>query len=163
MLRGTPPDVTHFYTGDGGRMPVVIRNKGPCVCTKCGIKRLRDCCLRADGRIVVDDPSPLPTTITEHVLPECYAASLRDCSRSLSREHYVSEGVLRLLPNSHRMTVVGPVGTRGDRPRKISAGQAYERILCERHNSKLSPIDDTGIWFFGGNKEALQRPESRTS
>jgi hypothetical protein len=76
---------------------------------------------------------------------QCYARGLEDCSRDLSREHYISKGVLESVGN-----VIEASGfdwqkgaTMSLSPEAIAA-----RILCKRHNEALSPLDAEAKRFF---------------
>lgn len=71
----------------------------------------------------------------------CYAASLADCRGQLSREHYFSEGALRIFT---ALPVVS--GLAWQRPgviAPIGIGSLASRVLCEKHNADLSRLDET--------------------
>ena len=66
---------------------------------------LRSCCLTVDGalRPVAAVTSPLASK--RGIRNDGYAAALADCSADISREHYISHALLRLLSIEGRVTV----------------------------------------------------------
>lgn len=76
----------------------------------------------------------------------CYADRLGDCRGGLSREHYVTEAVLELLGDTHRLSNTAWM-TDGDRARDSSAADLCARVLCEGHNSDLASLDRVGVEF----------------
>lgn len=77
--------------------------------------------------------------------PGCYAAVLGDCDgRPLSREHYISEKLLKRFPKT--FTIEGLSWTDG--PRNVSPNALTGKVLCARHNSALSPLDTMIGDFF---------------
>jgi hypothetical protein len=94
------------------------------------------CCLDNDGRW-----SPRRLTVREpggrtgKRVNRCYAASLGDCDGVLSREHYVSDCVLRSVAESPVLEGIRGAG------RIEGASNMVARVLCERHNNMLSPLD----------------------
>lgn len=86
-----------------------------------------------------------PGECTGHSNPSCYLGGTGNCSEGLSREHYVSEGILRRFT---KLRISGmPWQKSGDKiflPSKALAA----KILCERHNNALAPIDDAGARAF---------------
>jgi hypothetical protein len=75
---------------------IVLRHDGPCPCGSG--KTIINCHLGLDGRLRKPVPSlrpPGPKTSYAH--PGCYLRSTADCSRQISREHYISEAVLEQL------------------------------------------------------------------
>ena len=108
----------------------------------CGSGRLlRDCCLmvRRDTR-----PPGKPTGFSH---PSCFARELRDCDETISREHYISESLLR-LGGGNRVTAVGlpwiPPGGKAT----VSIASLTGKVLCKRHNEALSPLDAVATQFF---------------
>jgi hypothetical protein len=90
----------------------------------------------------------------------CYAEPLGDCTGKISKEHYLSAGVLRLIGNV--LTTEGMPGVpRGTySPRTLGT-----RILCETHNSMLSPLDAEATTFFSAVRrfdEDLGRQQTAT-
>ena len=87
----------------------------------------------------------MSTTNAIHL--RCYARALRDCSDKSSREHYVSASVLELLGEDHRIANASwlPPGQLSD---PIPTSALGSRILCERHNGSLSPLDAHAKIFF---------------
>lgn len=111
----------------------------PCLCRSGRL--LRDCCLTARCDTV---PSG-PTTGQSH--PACFARSLNDCSRTISREHYISKNVLGLFGN-YDPTVSGlPWLPEGDQ-KKVPIASLTGKVLCTRHNNALSPLDPVAAKFF---------------
>ena len=67
----------------------------------------------------------------------CYAAALHDCDgKAASREHYISEGLLKRIPN----VLVGGLPWL-EKPKRLASGVYASHVLCERHNHALSPVD----------------------
>lgn len=76
----------------------------------------------------------------------CYASSLGGCSAKLSREHYISESVLKQIGlglDLERRDQIGNISWNRRSPQSMTA-----KILCERHNSVLSPLDKAGAALF---------------
>jgi hypothetical protein len=104
-------------------------------------KLMRDCCLfvRCDTRT----PSP----ITGYSHPSCFASALKDCSPTISREHYVSKSILKLFGEGGLMISGMPWLPEGVQ-KKVSSASLTGKMLCERHNNALSPLDELTAKFF---------------
>ena len=109
----------------------------------CGADRLyANCC----GKLSLQSPYKQivefrpPGALTGYLHPGCYMGWTRNCSNTISSEHFISENVLSILnPKSVRISGAAwiPTGQSLDLP--LTGLQA--NILCTRHNSALSPLD----------------------
>lgn len=104
----------------------------------------RRCC---EGAARAAERRP-PGTQTGYRHENCYARQLGDCSQGISKEHPLSAAVLR------RLTVGGTVRVRdfafqdaGD-VKHLAPASLAPAVLCERHNSALSQLDEAGTEFF---------------
>ncbi|HLK92297.1 MAG TPA: hypothetical protein VKZ18_20550 [Polyangia bacterium] len=97
---------------------------------------------RPDGPDVRMDMCPVPQKATG--LEECYARSLGDCD-GISREHIISESVLKVLPKGLVVVSAAPDIPAG---RKKAIGELKWPVLCRKHNRALSDIDKDGAAFF---------------
>lgn len=123
------------------------------------------CCLTGSGFKkfpAVTSPPPPATGIS---LPTCYAAPLADCSLKLSREHYVSECLLNELNRNNDLRVSGLRWQEAGKEKVLSPNALTSKILCDRHNSALSPLDAIAVSLFsafhevgaaGGGRQLLQ-------
>jgi hypothetical protein len=108
----------------------------------CGSGRLmRDCCLFV--RCYTTPPNPR----TDYTHPSCFARDLRDCSRTISREHYISQNILGLF-GGRGLTVSGMPWTPGGGQKRVSLASLTGKMLCERHNHALSSLDAVAAEFF---------------
>ena len=76
----------------------------------------------------------------------CYAASLRDCGEGLEREHFITEKLLKRLGRSFSlrgMPWTDPMGTPKMTPKALAG-----KVLCGRHNGRLSPFDSVACKLF---------------
>ena len=108
-----------------------------CICGSGGV--YLDCCLK-DGLPKAGD------LMTGTRVDGCYASILNDCSGKLTGEHYISEGVLKQFGKT--VTVGGLPWIPEGQSKQLPSGALKAKILCSRHNSMLSSIDDVGIRFF---------------
>ncbi len=74
----------------------------------------------------------------------CYAAALGDCHGKLTREHWISAAVLRLLTVDDHVPIRGLAWLRGE-SRSLPIAGLQAKILCAHHNSQLSPLDEVGL------------------
>ena len=81
----------------------------------------------------------------EYSHPKCYAKHLKNCSQRISREHYISENVLGLLG---KIKVDGCDDLRRSPDGTTPLASITASILCEKHNSELSPLDQEAGKFF---------------
>jgi hypothetical protein len=70
-----------------------------------------------------------------------------DCSPDLSAEHYMSRSVLEAIGPSAVAIDGVPWLATGER-RAVGIASLTAKILCIRHNSALSPVDDAAGQFF---------------
>jgi len=75
---------------------------------------------------------------TGRSLPGCYARGLRACGNKLTREHYVSRSVLAQLGN---YGILGFPWQKSADLGEAGPGALASKILCDRHNSLLSEVD----------------------
>lgn len=129
------------------------RRKGPC---PCGSDRQTRRCHsdRSDGRWLWPSATPLLTgDRTGYTHSKCYAAASNDCSQKISREHWLSADILRGITNGKPITVLGMPWQKGA-THQLPVSALAANILCQRHNSALSPLDVTAstafrvLWHF---------------
>jgi len=83
----------------------------------------------------------------------------------MSREHYLSAGILKIIGNGAGIYVSGyswcPVGERI----KVGIGSLQANILCQKHNTELSALDSNAISLFEyfSNIEDSQRGKKEAS
>jgi hypothetical protein len=99
----------------------------------------KDCCLGSDGvpRIKIPDLVP-PGPLTGHSNKGCYLKCTRNCSTKTNKEHYISRSLLQQLGDLRF------IGLPWEKPgAEVSYGldSLSSHILCDRHNSALSPLD----------------------
>ena len=88
---------------------------------------------------------PVPTT--GNSLQSCYASALADCSSQRSLEHYISESLLHYLNRSHDLKVSGASWLE-DGDKNLPPSALASSVMCDRHNSALSPLDNMAIRLF---------------
>ncbi|GEM_PF-483389 len=109
-------------------------------------KKAKKCCLLPSGKLQRDIRiQPLKQPGPAFSNSQCYAGILNDCSHEMSREHYFSESVLKLLGKKIRLT--GTPWLAG-REKLLPLDAIASRILCKRHNEMLSPLDEEAGRFF---------------
>ncbi len=95
---------------------------------------------------------------TNVIYPPCYARALGDCSGKLSREHYISASILELLGDSHTITNASWLAS-GQQSDQLPTSALGSKILCQRHNASLSPLDEHAKVFFTELLTALSDDE----
>jgi hypothetical protein len=78
--------------------------------------------------------------------PKCYANTRGGCSSKISGEHYVSHGLIKLYgKNDPDYTIQHKTGKGVGHP--VSPKNFKANILCQKHNTALSPADDAALAF----------------
>jgi hypothetical protein len=77
---------------------------------------------------------------------KCYANTRGGCSAKISGEHYVSHGLVKLYgDNDPDFTIQHKTGKGVGHP--VTPKNFKANILCQEHNSALSPADDAALAF----------------
>jgi hypothetical protein len=79
--------------------------------------------------------------------PECYARVLAECKGPVNREHYVTAKVLEHLAGGSRDIGVVGLPFLGGVEKQLGIASLVGKVLCEHHNSLLSPFDSAGLNF----------------
>jgi hypothetical protein len=143
MSRRRDPAVT-------GIVHLPWRSVGPC---PCGSGRLYgECCQRFDGspyrKIAAYKPlGPSLGPSTRYSHPRCYMNWTENCSTKITGEHFISENVLSIL-NPSTLRIGGVSWIPKGETRDLPLGALQANVLCDRHNSALSPLDATAGKFF---------------
>lgn len=75
----------------------------------------------------------------------CYAAPLGDCDGGpLTREHFFSEALLEQFGS--KFYIEGAAWSKA--PHSVSPKSLASKILCEKHNGALGPLDKTAAAFY---------------
>lgn len=78
----------------------------------------------------------------------CRLRGFGPCRGPLSREHYISESVLRATGANPAGKIGGLAWQPADTIQSIGIGSLQSKILCEGHNSGLSPLDSAAASLF---------------
>jgi len=111
-----------------------------------------DLCFCGSGKKIVDccfapiDTTPHPPK-SGYSHPRCYARSLQDCSRQISNEHYISKSVLDLFSPA-AIKISGISWLERGKSKELSIATLSSKVLCNRHNEALSPLDTLAKKFF---------------
>lgn len=105
-------------------------------------------------RIMPPDPP------TGWVQEGCYLHSTANCSKRLSAEHYISKSILSGAGKA--VSVKGAPWLAQDEVKKIGVSAFSAKILCERHNNGLSPLDKFAGKFFQKLVAILKNLEQRS-
>lgn len=73
-------------------------------------------------------------------MDRCWANGYGECSDKISREHLISSGIFE----DQSILIGGHPWCQGGE-KKISVASLTAKILCTKHNSAISPLDDEGI------------------
>lgn len=81
--------------------------------------------------------------------PRCYACSLNDCESKVTKEHFVSQSVLKIVSTIEgRILLSGSPWLGQNEVKPVNTSGLAANILCSRHNTSLSPLDSIGRKFF---------------
>jgi hypothetical protein len=117
-----------------------VKRMGPCPC-RSG-KPVLFCCLRSNNLVKNTAINPHPGPASNFSNVKCYLSATHDCCDKISKEHYISESVLRLYSTDGRtIRVNGLSWCKGDEYTKVGIGSLVVKSLCERHNNALSNLD----------------------
>jgi hypothetical protein len=92
-----------------------------------------------------------PPPRTNYANPKCFMGVTQDCGKKMTREHYVSEGILEEIGFIIRVNGVPWVPTAEGK--RVARSKLTSRVLCDRHNSALSCLDSQGVAFFRAIKQ----------
>ena len=132
------------------------KRSDPCPCGSGEV--FEACCLSADGRPAMAIATLVPPEPkTGEAQANCYMAATCDCGGGLSREHYISRGLI----DGPELRVRG-MPWQNEEVARYSPDNLVARILCRRHNSALSPLDAHAIRFFLAIEAAIGHTQRRS-
>jgi hypothetical protein len=140
--------------GEMKRRVEVLKNS-PCLC---GSSRpAGQCCFQTDRwhkpatRLGL---SELPETGS---VAHCYMGELNSCEGGISREHLISESIMKLLADEGEFTISGlPWMPKGEF-KTIGLNSFVTKCLCREHNSRIHHLDDAALEFFSFLKRTMAR------
>jgi hypothetical protein len=125
-------------------------------------KLLRECCVGPNNTFrttPLDTQPPLPRTGFSN--PRCYASRLGDCSPLLSREHFISHGILKVLRHGGTVTINGFNWQPENSVQELPPARLASKILCKRHNESLSGLDAMALRLFQAIDNSIRQNERK--
>jgi hypothetical protein len=120
---------------------VLNRPDGPCPCGSG--KSVGLCCLQADGSLRIRPPNLHPPgDITGFAKAGCYLSTTSNCSHTSSGEHYISQSLLTEIGDTVSVGGFRWSGPTPETQKIVGINRLTANILCDRHNSSLSTLDD---------------------
>lgn len=115
----------------------------------CGsLRRARNCHARRGRGWIVPPPGPLLNDdFTGYANPGCYARISEDCTDKLSKEHWLSNDILKEIGAGKPIRISGASWQAG-REDLLPPQALGSNVLCDRHNSALSPLDQLAGHVF---------------
>jgi hypothetical protein len=105
-------------------------------------KKAKRCCLLANGTLHKQQAQTRPGgPRTAYGHPRCYFGGDADCSTRISKEHFVSENLLQQIQFRGTAKVAGFRWQEPETFDVVSLKGLASKILCDRHNASLSPLD----------------------
>jgi hypothetical protein len=78
----------------------------------------------------------------------CYARGMGNCAGKISREHYFSSSLYKLLAGGESLTIEGTHWLKSGSSVELAPSALTAKVLCEHHNSSLSVLDAEALRFF---------------
>jgi hypothetical protein len=127
----------------------------PCPCES-GLL-VRDCRCKSRSFVPVTANTTPPSPVMGLNLSRCYAGALSDCSSKLSAEHPLSLGVIEQIAGASKfLNVTGRFWQRDPTQfDPIGLPNLKKKVLCQRHNSALSPLDGEAGRFMRAYSDAI--------
>lgn len=94
------------------------------------------------------------------IIRTCWAHRISACSEKMSGEHVISAGVLSDLDSDNQGIVISSSPNLPSRT--IGINSLKVPILCQKHNSELSPLDMTAKDWFQGVTKLVSKPIGET-
>jgi hypothetical protein len=112
------------------------------------------CCWRGDGRWEKAPVGRLEVKETTVINPSCYLSSVSNCSAKLTKEHFISRNILERITDDNTLKFENAGHFFGGKSIvQIGIDGFSSKILCDNHNSALSPLDETVGAAFGRIEE----------
>lgn len=111
--------------------------------------KAKDCCLKGNewDKLPANVVPKSPKTDFEN--KKCYASVTENCVSKISREHYISQCVLKVInKGGNKVKVKGLSWIPGKDQKSIATANLVASNLCKRHNEALSPLDKEAARFF---------------
>jgi hypothetical protein len=89
----------------------------------------------------MDSTMQIAGPATDYRHPKCYASADSNCSRKISREHFISEALLRRIELNNTAKVAGLAWQKRETFNRIPIKGMASKVLCKRHNEALSTLD----------------------
>ena len=133
-------------------------NFDPCPCNSGEI--FGKCCAQSNKLPLIKLASLSPQgQETNHSHQKCYLNFTKNCCSKISGEHYISKSVLKLF---NEMNVSGMPWQAPGVKEQYHQNNLTSKILCERHNNALSPLDAAAGHFFRELFEARHHVTKRS-
>ena len=97
-----------------------------------------------------------PPPVTGFSNSSCFLSYTHDCSKKISREHYISKVILDLFGD---VAIEGMPWQEEGQKISLRPNALTAKILCTRHNTALSPLDQMGGAIFRAVRSALQHAD----
>jgi len=81
-------------------------------------------------------------------MADCFLKDYGTCSARISKEHYISKTVLKALSSNGGFQIGGLPWQPDQTLQSIGIESLVSKILCETHNSSLSPLDTVAGQLF---------------
>jgi hypothetical protein len=88
---------------------------------------------------------------------KCYMKEPATYNGGISREHLISESILLLLKADGDFTISGLPWLAAGETKILGPEALTANCLCEKHNSALSPLDATALYYVSALKSCLDK------
>ena len=134
------------------------RPQDPCPCDSG--ETFEYCCLLITGQAVIKTQNIIPNPKSGYRNLRCYLGRTENCSESISREHFISAAILRQLEGGIKVSGLPWQNAGAEEQYPINA--LASKILCERHNNALAPLDHAAGHFFSKVNAAMLHASMRS-
>ena len=108
----------------------------------CGSGNIADtCCWKGDGCWEKTPVGKLDIKETTFANPSCYLSCMSNCTEKISREHFISKSILEKLTKDKLKFENAGHFFGGKSQVEIGIDGFASKVLCDNHNSVLSPLD----------------------
>lgn len=126
-------------------------------------KLLGQCCIGPNNRFRTTPVNTCPPApMTGFGNPRCFASELTNCSPQLSREHFISHGILKVLSRNGTVSIDGFNWQEGGSLQDLPTPSLASRILCKRHNEALSGLDAMALRLFQTIDNAVRQKQRQS-